>query len=282
MVLDLTDTFDTSKPVVGMVHLRPLPGSPGYDERTVDRESVRRRAVTDAEALDAGGVDAVMVENFGDGPFYPDDVPKHVVADLTAATVAVSDAVSVPVGVNVLRNDGPAAMAVAGAVNGAFVRVNVHTGVAVTDQGLLEGQAHETMRLRDRIDADVAVMADVDVKHAAPLADRPFETEIDELATRGRADAVVVSGRATGAETPIATVERAREALDAVAIDPAPPLFVGSGVTPETVGDVLPIANGVVVGTALKEHGPTEEGVTTAPVDEDRVADIVAAADEVR
>ena len=150
--MDTTAVFGVERPVVGMVHLPALPGAPGYDDAK-GREAVHAAARRDANRLDAGGVDALIVENFGDAPFYPDSVPRHVVSELTALVGTVQAATDRPVGVNVLRNDGAAAVAVAAAAGGAFVRVNVHVGARVTDQGILEGRAHETTRLRERIDA---------------------------------------------------------------------------------------------------------------------------------
>jgi len=274
-----------------MVHLPPLPGSPGYpgsadddagpaDERegtAWDRKSIRERARADAQALAEGGVDAVLVENFGDAPFHPESVPAHVVADVTAAVRAVDRAVDLPVGVNVLRNDARAALSAAAAGGGSFVRVNVHAGARVTDQGIIEGRAHETLRLRDRIDAgDVALFADVDVKHAAPLGDRPFAERASDLVERGGIDGVVVSGTGTGEPTPVETVRRTREAVADAGEGPTP-ILVGSGVTPDSVGEILQVADGAIVGTSLKESDVTEN-----PVDPDRVQDLVAAADEVR
>jgi membrane complex biogenesis BtpA family protein len=253
--------------LVGMVHLPALPGAPGFDG---DREALRERAVADAEALVEGGMDAVLVENFGDAPFHPDAVPRHVVASMTALVDAVGRAVDVPVGVNVLRSDGPGAMAVAAATGASFVRVNVHTGARVTDQGVVEGRAHGTLRLRDRLGApDVRVLADVDVKHSAALAERPLPSVAREAVERGGADGLVVSGPATGA-----AVDRERLAtVGTVAAETGVPLVVGSGVTPDTVGEVLDIADAVIVGTALKRGGDP-----TAPVERERVARLVAAA----
>lgn len=257
--MDFRETFGTDAPILGMVHLPALPGAPGYDG---DREAIRRAAVRDAKRLEDGGVDGVLVENYGDSPFYPDDVPKHVVAEMTAVVDAVGEVVDGPIGVNVLRNDVEAALSVAGATGAAFVRANQHLGVRVTDQGLVEGRAHETVRLRERIDADVAMFADVAVKHSAPLAERPLETLVDDAVDRGHADAVVVSGPATGERTD-------RDDLRTVA-DAAPddvPVVVGSGVTADNVGSLLEIADGAIVGTAFKVGGET-----TAPVDVDRVS----------
>ncbi|MFC7235032.1 BtpA/SgcQ family protein [Halosegnis marinus] len=273
--MDTSEVFGAARPVVGMVHLPALPGAPRYD-REGGRDRLHAAARRDAERLAEGGVDAVMVENFGDAPFYPDDVPKHVVAELTTLARTVKEASGLPVGVNVLRNDGGAAVGAAAAAGADFVRVNVHVGARVTDQGIVEGKAHETARLRERIDADVRLLADVDVKHSAPLASESFEAEsLAESAERGLADGVVVSGARTGRATPLDTVEDAVERRDALELDT--PVFVGSGVTADTVGDLLRVADGVVVGTALKEGGGT-----TNPVSVGRVEELVAAADRVR
>jgi membrane complex biogenesis BtpA family protein len=270
-------TFGTAAPLLGMVHLPPLPGAPRApdDGREAMRAAVDR-AASDARALDRGGVDGIVIENFGDAPFYPDEVPPHVVAAVTRAATAVADETDLPLGINVLRNDAEAALSVAAAVGADFVRVNVHTGARVTDQGIVQGRAHETLRLRDRLGVDVGVFADTDVKHSAPLTAEGYTAEsFADTAERGLADAVIASGPGTGEAVDAdalesVVAERERHGLDT-------PVLVGSGVTPETVADLLRVADGAIVGTALKESGET-----TAPVDADRVAALVAAADEAR
>jgi membrane complex biogenesis BtpA family protein len=261
-IMALESTFGTAKPVVGMVHLPPLPAAPGSDG---DIGAVLERARSDAAALAAGGVDGLLVENFGDAPFYPEDVPKHTVASMTRVARAVVEAVSLPVGINVLRNDAAAALSVAAAAGGEFVRVNVHTGARATDQGLLEGRAHETVRLRDRLGADVSVWADVEVKHSAPVGEpTPVRRQLADAAERGLADAVLVSGAATGEAVSGDTLERAVAAREELGC--SVPILVGSGVTPENVSGLLPAADGLIVGTALKE-----DAQTSAPVSESRV-----------
>lgn len=261
----MLDRFETDRPLVGMVHLPPLPGAPRYDG---DRAAVRERALADTRALADGGIDGLIVENFGDAPFYPEDVPDHVVAEMTALVGAVRSAVPAPVGVNVLRNDATAAMSVAAATGAGFVRVNVHAGARVTDQGVIEGRAHETLRLRDRIDCEVGILADVAVKHSAPLGPTDAADATRDLLERGLADGVVVSGAGTGR-----AVDRDRLATVAeVAGEFGAPTFVGSGVTPENAPDLLGVADGAIVGSALKEGGDP-----TAPVARDRVADLVDA-----
>jgi membrane complex biogenesis BtpA family protein len=261
--------FGTDRAVVGMVHLAALPGAPGFDG---DRAAIRDAALRDTRRLESGGVDAVMVENFGDAPFYADDVPKHVVASMTALVGDVRRETDLPVGVNVLRNDADAAVSVAAAASADFVRVNVHAGARLTDQGVVEGRAAETVRLRERLGAgDIAILADVDVKHSAALAERPLSEAVAELVERGHADGVVASGAGTGHETDRDHLRAVVDARDDLGVDA--PVFVGSGVTRETVSETLDLADGAVVGTALKDGGET-----TAPVDEARVRELVAEA----
>jgi membrane complex biogenesis BtpA family protein len=269
--MDTEAVFGAPAPVVGMVHLPALPGAPGSDG---DRAAVHERAVADAHTLAEGGCDAVLVENFGDAPYYPDSVPPETVAEMTAATREVAAAVDTPHGVNVLRNDAAAALSVAAATGGGFVRANVHTGARVTDQGLLEGRAHETLRLRERLDAEVAVLADVAVKHSAPVggATEDPERAAREAVERGLADGLVVSGPATGEPADDANLRAVLDGRDDA--DREVPVFVGSGVTPETVAELLDLADGAIVGTALKRGGET-----AAPVAGDRVRELLGALD---
>ncbi len=252
-----------------MVHLPALPGAPG-NEHPID--AIETRAVADARTLADGGIDAVLVENYGDAPYYRDSVPDHTVAAMTRVADAVVEAVDCPVGINVLRNDATAAMSIAAAVDAAFVRINVHTGARITDQGIVEGNAAETIRLRDRLDADVAILADHEVKYSAPLSTATSAAPFVETVGRGGADAIVVSGSATGDPVPQATLETVLEAR--AAVDSDAPVVLGSGVTPENATTLLADADGAIVGTALKQGGKT-----TAPVDPARVEALVTAVD---
>lgn len=251
-----------------MVHLPALPGAP---DAGLGREALRERAVGDARTLAEGGVDGVLVENYGDAPFVPDDVDDPTVAAMSVLTAAVRRAVDVPVGVNVLRNDARAALSVAEAAGAAFVRANVWTGARLTDQGLLEGRAHEVLRLRRRLGSRVRVFADAAVKHSAPLAPRELAEDVADAVGRGRADAVIVTGPATGRPPEAGSLEAARAAAGGA------PVLAGSGVTADTVADVLARADGVVVGSALQR-----DGVAGRPVDPDRVRRFVEAADAAR
>lgn len=249
--------------VIGMLHLGPLPGSPGWSG---DLGAVLAAAVRDARALREGGVGALMLENFHDVPFHPETVPPVTVAAMTAVAAAVRrESPDCPLGINVLRNDAEAALAIAVATGAAFIRVNIHVGAAVTDQGVIEGRAWRTLRLRREYGADVGILADVRVKHAAPLGGRPLADEARDLRLRGLADALVVTGAATGAGADPGEIEELRRTL------PDCPLLVGSGVGAGNVGRFLPAADGFIVGTSLKEGGDV-----AAPVSATRTEDFMS------
>lgn len=262
--------FQEKRPaVIGMVHLPPLPGAPGYGG---GMEAVLEAARADADALIEGGVDAVLLENFNDVPFFKTEVPRITVAAMTRVALEVKSAAGpLPVGVNVLRNDGRAALAVAIAAGCDFIRVNVLCGARVTDQGVIEGIAAELLRDRAMLGggggvggmggSHVQIWADVDVKHSAPLAERPVEDEVADTIHRGRADAVIVSGTGTGKATDPQTLRRVKAAAGQT------PVLVGSGVTLDSVPS-LTDADGLIVGTALKREGA---------VDGQRVRALVAA-----
>lgn len=261
--LPLLPGSNVAKPVIGMLHLPALPGSPHF---AGDRGAIRKRVLEDAEALVAGGVHALMMENFGDVPFFADDVPGHVVAEMTAIAMAVrSHYDGVPLGINVLRNDGLAAISIAAAVGAAFVRINVLTGARVTDQGLVQGRAAEVMRLRDRLEAHaVKVWADVDVKHSAALATRALKDEVDDTVHRGLADALIVSGAGTGKPTDPGKVAEVKRSAGRT------PVVLGAGVSIATLAGLAPHADGFIVGTSLKH-----DGVSDGPVDVRRVREFM-------
>src|SRR5687768_5408107 len=205
MSLSLDSSFadlwpGVKRPVIGMLHAPPLPGAPRYGG---DLAAIRQRVLADAAALAEGGVHGLMIENFGDTPFYPGRVPGHVIAHMTALAAEVRRAVpQLPLGINVLRNDGLSAMSVAHAVGAAYIRVNVLCGARLADQGFLHGIAHDLLRLRRELDAaQIKIFADVDVKHSAAIAERPLVDEVDDTIERGLADALVVSGAGTGKAT---------------------------------------------------------------------------------
>jgi membrane complex biogenesis BtpA family protein len=205
--------------------------------------------VADAVALSRGGVHALFIENFGDVPFTKGPVGPETVAGMCAVARALGEHVRLPIGFNVLRNDARAALALCAACGGSFIRVNVHTGAMVTDQGVIEGNAHETVRYRRQLAPLAQIFADVHVKHATPLGNPDLETSARDTLERGLADGLIVSGSGTGQVADPGELERVRHAV------PRARILVGSGVTKDNVTRYLEHADGVIVGTSLKFGG---------------------------
>ncbi|MGI8517716.1 MAG: BtpA/SgcQ family protein [Acidimicrobiia bacterium] len=239
--------------LIGMVHLGPLPGSPRFDDN-LDR--VIARATSDAIMLKGAGFDALLIENFGDAPFFAGTVPPVTVAAVTRAAHSVIDATGCSLGINVLRNDGIAALAIASATGAAFIRVNVLSGLMFTDQGPITGQAAKIARRRREWCPDVMIMADVMVKHSSPPPRLTLEQAGVDTSERGGADALIVSGPGTGVAPDPNEGRRLRKAL------PEALIYVGSGATVANVAELATFANGVIVGSALKV-----ESLAQNPVD---------------
>ncbi len=232
--------------LAGVIHLPALPGSP---RASLSAREIASLAAADGRALAEAGFDAVIVENFGDVPFLP-RVGSVTVSALTVAALSVRDACpKVLLGINVLRNDAEAALSIACAVGADVIRINVHSGARVTDQGIVQGDAGITMRQRRALGADdVRVWADVDVKHSAPIGARPIEDEAADLQSRGLADAVLVTGEGTGRRVDAGKLAAVRRAVTV-------PVLVASGATLEDLAGLASTCDGVIVGSALRDGG---------------------------
>jgi uncharacterized protein len=252
----LTRLFNVEVPIIGCVHLLALPGAPFYGG---SMSVVFDKAIEEAGILIDGGVDGLIIENFRDTPYYPRRVPVETIAALSVVARELKRRVACPIGLNVLRNDGEAALAIATAVGASFIRVNVHCGAVVSEQGIMEGAAHETLRLRSALRSGVLIFADVGVKHARPLIDRGLLTEAKDVVERGCADAVIVSGERTGSETPAKVIQEVRRATDV-------PLLIGSGATPENIGNIFSSVNGMIVGSYFKSGGQANNFVERSRV----------------
>src|SRR5262249_10921050 len=232
--------------LIGVVHLRPLPGSPRWQGELA---KLIRLAVPDARAYEQGGAEAVFIENFGDVPFTKGRVGPETIAAMAAAGRAIREAIRIPLGFNVLRNDACAALALCAACGGDFIRVNVHTGAMLTDQGLIEGNAFETLRYRTQICPSAKIFADVHVKHAVPLGHWSIEASARDTVERGLADALIISGSGTGLAADPGDVQRVRQAC------PGAKILLGSGVTIENVQEFILAADGFIIGSSLKAGG---------------------------
>jgi membrane complex biogenesis BtpA family protein len=266
----LPSMFGKDKPIIGMVHLWPLPGAPGYSGYGMD--TILDQARRDTEALLEGGVDGLIVENMWDLPYYVGTDPQleAVTAQAVAARL-VAEMADVPVGVNVIHNGWQAELAIAVAAELDFLRICILTGARLWDTGDLDsGCAADLLRKRKELGAEhLKLFADVDKKHSVPFPGLDLETHI-EWTEFYRADALIVSGRMTGSAPPLDKVRRAKEAATR-------PILMGSGTAVENIADFLQYADGAIVGSSLKV-----DGVMQNPVDVERVRRYMAAVRAVR
>jgi len=255
----LSEMFDEAKPIIGMVHLWPMPGSPGYDGYGM--ETIVERALEDAEALVEGGVDGIIVENMWDLPYYVGtDTPLETMTCQSVAARKVVEAVDVPVGINVVHNGGEVELAIAVASGADFVRICVLSGARLWDTGDLDGGcAADVLRKRKALDAEhLKLFADVDKKHSVPFPGLDMATHI-EWTEFFLADALIASGQMTGAAPDLNYVSQAKELASR-------PLLLGSGTSADNIGEFLQLADGAIVGSSIKRDGVAEN-----PVDRDRV-----------
>ncbi|UXD21899.1 photosystem I assembly BtpA [Ignicoccus pacificus DSM 13166] len=251
------------KKIIGVVHLPPLPGSYLWNPFAKNPlEEVIRRAVRDAKALEEGGVDAIIVENYGDKP-YPIRVPTLTVATMTRIVSEIMNEVEIEVGISLLRNSAPEAIAIALVTGASFVRSNQWCWSSDTPEGLLTPVAREGMNVMKEFGRKVEVIADVRVKHASPISERSLCDEARDLGDRCMASVLAVSGSSTGSPPDPKDVEEVKRCSRR-------PVYVASGVTPDNVHKFVK-ADGFIVGTYFKENGVTE-----APVDVERVKRFVS------
>jgi membrane complex biogenesis BtpA family protein len=255
--------FRSAKPLIGMVHLLPLPGSPGFGG---DLAVVAERAVSDARHLQTAGFDGVIVENFGDVPYPAEPGPLERTVAMTVVVSEVRRAVTLPLGVNVQFNDYVAELTIARYAGADFVRVEAFVDNVMTAGGPVFACAPALTRLRAaQRGSPIHIVADLHVKETTPLSPTPLPVSARNAELAG-AQALIVTGTATGEATPLEPVTEVKRATNL-------PVFIGSGVTARTALSSLVAADGAIVGTATKRGG-----VATNPVDLDLAREIVQAA----
>lgn len=252
-----SETFRTAKPIIAMAHLPPLPGSPLYDkDKGVD--GIVESVVRDLQALQAGGIDAVMFGNEGDRPYVTKATPES----LSAMTMVVTEArrqVEVPFGVNYLW-DPVASVALAHATGASFVR-EIFTGVYESDMGLWVPDAAAAVRLRSGLGADCLLFYNINAEFASLIGNRSLAARAQSAVFASLADAVCVSGPMTGQPVTVRDLEEVKNAI------PSTPVIANTGVRKENVREILAIADAAIVGTSLKKDGDTWSAVDVERVE---------------
>ncbi len=256
----LENLFNVRKPIIGMVHLKPLPGAPHYKGESMDE--IVEFALEDVRRLEEGGVDGLQIENAWDIPFpKPEDFSFETVAAMTAIGVEIAKASKLPLGVNCLANAVIPAIAIAKASKAKWVRSNQWVNAYVANEGIVEGASAKAMRYKANLFGDdIKIMADVHVKHGSHsiVADRSLaeQTRDNEFFD---ADILIATGNRTGDETSLDELIGIKESASL-------PVIIGSGMTVENAKKIMSIADGAIVGSSLKENGNWWERVDTERV----------------
>jgi len=260
-LINLTTVFRKSKFIIGMIHLPSLPGT--ANGKTSKFSELRNYALNELNTLQTGGVDAVIVENFWDLPYYPDRVDTITVAAMASLAGVIVEHASIPVGINVLYNDFRAELAIARAVNAAFIRAEVFIDPAISETGLIPASCASMVRERSALNGDeIAILADVHGKNTQVMWKREIVESAMDAETRGLADAIIVTGAGTGKSASLEDLESVKQKIRI-------PLLAGSGVNPSTLKQILNICDGVIVGSYFKEGGNIR-----SKTDVDRVRDL--------
>lgn len=270
----LKNIFNISKPVIGVLHLLPLPGSPNYQGESIDQ--LVEYTLTDLDAYINGGIDGLIVENMGDNPFLkPSDIGPETISFMSViANEVVKRAKKwhLPVGIHCLANYAIGSIAIASASKAQFVRVNQWVNAYIADEGYIEGEAGKALRFRTNINAQsIVIFADVHVKHGSHsiVADRSIAEQARDAIFSG-ADALISSGFRTGDPPQIATIEEIKSISNT-------PVIAGSGVAYNNVNQIMSVADGAIIGTFFKQ-----EGILSNPVDTNRVRSLMTIVKQMR
>ena len=241
--MELNSLFSRPKPVIGVVHLLPLPGSPGY---TGDLNAIFERAIQEVQILQKGDVDGIIIENFNDFPFLNNDIPREQFGVMASIITLARQETSLPLGVNVHFNDWEAEIALAFSCRAQFVRIEAFVNAVVTPAGVVQPCCAEATRYRKLLSAPqpVQILADVHPKYSKNLVPYSLQ-ESAKMAQDSLADAIIVTGETTGIKTPLADLQAVKNVVDL-------PVIAGSGTNEHNVRETLRVADGVIVGSALK------------------------------
>ncbi len=257
------------KPLIGMIHVGALPATPGHG---LSFEVLLQQAADEARTLARAGFDAVLIENMHDAPYLNRGVGPEITACMTAVAIAVRAAAPLPLGIQILAGANREALAAALASGACFIRAEGFVFAHVADEGIIQSDAGELLRYRRAIGAaGIMVLADIKKKHSSHTV--TADVDLPDTAHAAEffgADGVIVTGTATGRSADPDDLRGARKGTSL-------PVIVGSGSTPENLPGQWPLADGFIIGSALKAEGDWRN-----PVDYDRAARFTALAEKLR
>jgi len=239
----LIKIFKTKRPLIGMVHLPPLIGYknyPGFDY-------IAKKMINEAKILEKSGFNGIIIENNYDIP-HSEKVPAMVAAMFSALVKILEKEIKIPFGINVLWNDYETSLAICASSSAKFFRVPAFVDTVKTDYGIMPARSKEVTLLRHKLGLDkIAIFADIQVKHSEMINKRKTLERSAKEAVKAGADAIIVTGKWTGDPPKVTDLKKVRKAVGEF------PILIGSGATTENLMVLSKYADGIIVGTALKE-----------------------------
>jgi len=258
----MTSLFSRNKPVIGVIHVGALPGTP---RGTSSVAELVQQAREEARVYRECGVDGVIIENMHDVPYLKGQVGPEIVAAMAIIGSEVKNECRLPVGVQILAGANIEAMAVAHTAGLDFIRAEGYAYAHVADEGIIEASAAKLLRYRKMIGAErVQVWADVKKKHSAHAitSDVSLGQTAETVEFMG-ADCVIVTGSVTGEAPQLKDVNEAKSHCHL-------PVFLGSGISETNIDQFSQEADGFIIGTAFKV-----DGLWSNTVDPNRVTQFV-------
>ena len=239
--------FPVSCPIIGMIHVQALPGTPGARFSPAEIIEI---AVKEARAYAEAGIDGIAIENMHDIPYLNREVGPEITAMMTIVGAAVKKAANLPVGIQILAGANESALAAAQAANLDFIRAEGFVFGHLADEGMMNSDAGTLLRYRKKIGAeDVLILTDIKKKHSSHSISADISlADTAHAADFFLSDGLIVTGSSTGRA---AEIEDLRE----VKAETNLPVLIGSGITPENVGQFLPLADGLIIGSYFKKNG---------------------------
>jgi hypothetical protein len=252
----INEIFGVLKPIIGMVHLRPLPGSPFYSQGEIN--NIIDIAVQEAKILEEAGVDGLQIENMWDHPYLKgDEIGHETTASLAVCAYAVIQSVKIPVGINCHLNGSIQALAAGVSAGAMWIRVFAHANAYISNAGIVEASGPRALRYRHAIGGDhIIILGDVLVKHGSHFitSDRDIKEQAHDIELF-KGDAVIITGGATGKKPEISEIEAVKSSVGI-------PVFVGSGITAANVETYFKVIDGAIVGSEFKKDGKWQNPVS--------------------
>ncbi len=265
----LENLFQINKPVIGMLHLKALPGTPKYSGNTLD---IFRNAISDALSLQEAGIDGYIIENMSDRPYLNRYAGPEIIALMSIISYEIKNRTNKPCGIQILAGANHEALAVAKAAGLDFIRAEGFVFAHTADEGIMESDAGKLLRYRKNIDAEnILVFTDIKKKHSSHSITADQNLEDTAIAAQYfLSDGVIITGKFTGVPADIEELSSIGDKLNI-------PVIIGSGITAENISAYLNLADGVIVGSYLKFENKWQN-----PVDPERVKELMAKAVKLR